>query len=664
MFNKLLKNTGMTRIVYCPHCKNILENTNNENCYCDVCKKRFLYSNLCRDGNCFFHIPIELQLRQVLEGHNLGHHINKNLTTGDGNTFSDISDGFMYKSTMTNSNTYCMSLTINTDGVPVFRSSKYSIWPIFAYINELPANIRKKHMILCGLWAGPMKPIIDLFFVPLQKEPMKLAQVGFKWVRLNRCITSNVYVIAFNCDAVARCMLQNIKQFNGRFGCTWCLHPGIRLGHVNTYPGSEACEPRTQTNYLQHLAAAAIGDESFGVKGSTIISSFPRFHIIKSFVVDSMHCVDLGIMRQLSNLWFDSNHHGQDWYIGMKLDDIDILLLQFRVPSNLSRSPRSLKCRVHWKASEWRSFLLFFGPIILIDILPVEFYNHFVLLTKAIFLMLKETISQRDLFDASQYLKTFVADFENLYGAQHCTYNMHQLLHVTDCVRNFGPLWGYSAYSFENFNGILQHYFHGTQAVGLQVVNSYLHIKSIQIKGLKHFNNAPDVVHRFYEQMISRHVLLKHVYFSNGTTLMGIGKSKMLGHSEKDAVALLVEIETDDQQVTVYEKAIHNSIKYMTCLYTRQQKRNDTIVEVHGLNYQLECFLTICDEDGNEHVVCLGSKIVTREELGFEHIRFVDYIGEMDAFWPADLQKKKVAYSSINNELIAICALPNTMEVD
>ena len=49
---------------------------------------------------------------------------------------------------------------------------------------------------------------------------------------------------------------------------------------------------------------------------------------------------------------------------------------------------------------------------------------------------------------------------------------------------------------------------------------------------------------------------------------MGIGKSKILSHSEQDAVALLFEFEPDDKQVTVYEKAIHNSIKYMTCLYS------------------------------------------------------------------------------------------------
>lgn len=31
-----------------------------------------------------------------------------------------------------------ISFTVNTDGVNIFRSSKYSLWPVWLVINELP----------------------------------------------------------------------------------------------------------------------------------------------------------------------------------------------------------------------------------------------------------------------------------------------------------------------------------------------------------------------------------------------------------------------------------------------------------------------------------------------------------------------------------------------
>ena len=35
-----------------------------------------------------------------------------------------------------------ISFRINTDGVALFRSSKYSIWPVYLVVNELPPNCR------------------------------------------------------------------------------------------------------------------------------------------------------------------------------------------------------------------------------------------------------------------------------------------------------------------------------------------------------------------------------------------------------------------------------------------------------------------------------------------------------------------------------------------
>lgn len=57
------------------------------------------------------------------------------------------------------------------------------------------------------------------------------------------------------------------------------------------------------------------------------------------------------------------------------------------------------------------------------------------------------------------------------------TYYLHQLLHVADCVCNWGALWGYSAYSFEDFYGKLLKMFNGTQKVSNQIVQNYQHLQ-------------------------------------------------------------------------------------------------------------------------------------------------------------------------------------------
>ena len=101
-------------------------------------------------------------------------------------------------------------------------------------INELPFNIRRKHVFLTGLWFGA-KLKINTFFKVFVEECSKLANTGFMWFSKaqNKNIVSKVFCLVCSCDSAARCVLQNIKQFNGKYGCSWCLNPGITISNSN-----------------------------------------------------------------------------------------------------------------------------------------------------------------------------------------------------------------------------------------------------------------------------------------------------------------------------------------------------------------------------------------------------------------------------------------------
>lgn len=62
-----------------------------------------------------------------------------------GDALNDISDGSVYQDLVASgflSNPLNISLQFNTDGVPVFRSSSFSFWPLHLIINELPPRKR------------------------------------------------------------------------------------------------------------------------------------------------------------------------------------------------------------------------------------------------------------------------------------------------------------------------------------------------------------------------------------------------------------------------------------------------------------------------------------------------------------------------------------------
>ena len=63
---------------------------------------------------------------------------------------------------------------------PLFKSSKFSLWPMYFVINELPykLQIRTENMIISGLWFGESKPNMNVFLQPIFTELIDLESNG------------------------------------------------------------------------------------------------------------------------------------------------------------------------------------------------------------------------------------------------------------------------------------------------------------------------------------------------------------------------------------------------------------------------------------------------------------------------------------------------------
>ncbi|ODM90700.1 hypothetical protein Ocin01_15981 [Orchesella cincta] len=124
---------------------------------------------------------------------------------------------------------YDFSCSINTDGVSIFKSSKLSIWPILLSVNELSYSTRRRFTVLGGLWFGATKPTFDAFLGPLVSQCNNLSATGLEWKANKKTMNSKVFFPIVAADSVARCCLQGIKQFNGEYGCPWCIIKGENL---------------------------------------------------------------------------------------------------------------------------------------------------------------------------------------------------------------------------------------------------------------------------------------------------------------------------------------------------------------------------------------------------------------------------------------------------
>lgn len=113
-------------------------------------------------------------------------------------------------------------------------------------------------MLLCGLYYGKEKPVINTFMKPFVDELESLHTKGIVCNIPGREYPVNIKVHALlsSVDSVARPKLQGIKQFNGKYGCSFYLHHGRRIererGSARVYVGSLG-EPRSTEQHLRAL---------------------------------------------------------------------------------------------------------------------------------------------------------------------------------------------------------------------------------------------------------------------------------------------------------------------------------------------------------------------------------------------------------------------------
>lgn len=145
-----------------------------------------------------------------------------------------------------------------------------------------------------------------------------------------------------------------------------------------TFPETNA-ELRTDIAFnemsdaLQHLGPSPFRNVAVGM-----VSQFP---------IDFVHLVCLGVVKRLINLWMKGpliNLCRQGVGTLKRISD-GLSRVKKYMPREFTRKGRSLNEVERWKATEFRQFLLYTGPVVLKGHLPPEMYKHFLLLFVSIF---------------------------------------------------------------------------------------------------------------------------------------------------------------------------------------------------------------------------------------------------------------------------------------
>ena len=169
-----------------------------------------------------------------------------------------------------------------------------------------------------------------------------------------------------------------------------------------------------------------------------------------------MHLVCLGVVRKLLNFWLSGDLHAEKGKASrlparaVRCLSERLMTLRNSVPREFARKPRSVNEIDRWKATEFRTLLLYTGPVVLSGILKSAAYNNFIQLSTAISLLASPLHCMQYNKFANDLLVDFVKQCFVMYGPSFVVYNVHALVHLAADVQKFGPLDSFSAFPFEN----------------------------------------------------------------------------------------------------------------------------------------------------------------------------------------------------------------------
>ena len=333
-------------------------------------------------------------------------------------------------------------------------------------IMNLPRLVRfkRENLLLLGLIPGPSEPpkTIDTYLAPVVNDLLLLwqgvqFQHGHSYTLSIRCA-----LLCVACDLPAGRKTCGFLSYVANLGCSRCYSNfgtgvfGVRnyagFNRHNWKPRSNDAHRRDVNSTLKCRSRAdrERKESELGCRYS-ILLELPYFNPVRMLILDPMHNLYLGTAKHVFHkIWMVQFLQDRN-----ALAEVNSRVASITVPSTVHFSRIPSPTNNSLTAEQWMIWVNYYSIFCMYSILTkeeLECWRTFVLASR---LLCLQSLSEEDVSLADALLLTFCRRFENLHGPSSVTPNMHMHAHLSECVKDFGPLSSLWLFSFERFNGLL-----------------------------------------------------------------------------------------------------------------------------------------------------------------------------------------------------------------
>ena len=370
-----------------------------------------------------------------------------------------------------------LAFALCVDWFQPFGNTTHSTGVVQLIILNLPREVRykKENIIVYSTIPGPSEPTS---MMPIMKrlidELLHLWNNGMDVMIHGQLHHIRCVLLSVNCDLPASRKIAGHAGHGGRHGCARCTqvfeHSAAykkciqrievtRDGSVLTHPLRTNQEHRAQAWRYEHEPSKSARAELKTLCGTheTAFLALPYFDTVRMVLVDPLHNLWLGAARRF---WIKACKHE-------KITPKQRALLQrcidtTQVPSNtIPRMPHKLTTKKpssgfgQMIGREWQAWVLTYSlPAMAhanVDASLIKTWRHFV---DSCTLLSRSVVDEVAIFDAHKAFEAFHIGMQAI-GEEWPTPNVHQLLHLAQMVRDYGPIAAFWGYGPERLHGVL-----------------------------------------------------------------------------------------------------------------------------------------------------------------------------------------------------------------
>ncbi|OAD66351.1 hypothetical protein PHYBLDRAFT_70819 [Phycomyces blakesleeanus NRRL 1555(-)] len=235
---------------------------------------------------------------------------------------------------------------------------------------------------------------------------------------------------------------------NGTSICTALMFVACNIPAARKTAGFTGFASTNACHMCKHHFTVVAGTTVLEKQHGTRFSKLHRLHYfdpIRYTIVDPMHNLFLGTAKHMISVWKDLRYLPTAVLIHMQRLANGILVppgyavLSTKIESGFS----------YMKADKWQSWCLIYSLVVLKDALPEDDYRNWTLFVKACQKLTGPSVTYSEIDSAHQLLGKFEKECETLYGESSITPNIHLHMHLRESMLNFGPVYAFWLYSFD-----------------------------------------------------------------------------------------------------------------------------------------------------------------------------------------------------------------------